>query len=232
MFIVIIFRQIADKLKAGSVIEPESFDQVTVFFSDVVRFGELAAKSTAIQAITLLNDLFTMFDGVIETYDCYKVESVGDDTLVVSGLPVRNGNRHVKEIANLSLAFMNGVAVFRIPHLPHEKVQLRIGFHSGPCVAGVVGLAMPRYCLFGDTINTASRMCSNGRPDRIHLSSDSNKLLQQIGGFATLSRGELIIKGKGVMETFFLEGMATDPIPFVSDSRGTTASLKDGQKKI
>ncbi|CAD5218742.1 unnamed protein product [Bursaphelenchus okinawaensis] len=220
-------RQIADKLKSGSVIEPESFDQVTVFFSDVVRFGELASKSTAIQAITLLNDLFTMFDGVIETYDCYKVESVGDDTLVVSGLPVRNGNKHVKEIANLSLAFMNGVAVFRIPHLPHEKVQLRIGFHSGPCVAGVVGLAMPRYCLFGDTINTSSRMCSNGRPDKIHLSASSNHLLQEIGGFSTISRGELIIKGKGVMETFFLEGMATDSLPFVSNSRETTASLKE-----
>lgn len=172
----------------------------------MVRFGELASKSTPVQAITLLNDLFTMFDGVIETYDCYKVESVGDDTLVASGLPTRNGIAHVKEVAKLSLAFMNGVAIFQIPHLPHEKVQLRIGFHSGSCVAGVVGLAMPRYCLFGDTINTASRMCSNSRrmlscnllefllADRIHLSSDSNALLQLTGGFVTRSRGELIIK--------------------------------------
>lgn len=71
----------------GSVIEPESFDSVTIFFSDVVRFSELSRQSTALQAITLLNDLFTMFDGIIEQYDCYKVESVGDDTLVASGLP-------------------------------------------------------------------------------------------------------------------------------------------------
>ncbi|KAI6233991.1 Guanylate cyclase [Aphelenchoides fujianensis] len=197
-------RQIADKLKTGSVIEPESFDSVTIFFSDVVRFSELSRQSTALQAITLLNDLFTMFDGIIEIYDAYKVESVGDDTLVASGLPRRNGIQHAKEIANMSLAFMDGVENFRIPHLPMERVELRIGFHSGPCVAGVVGLAMPRYCLFGDTVNTASRMCSNSKPGRIHLSSDANNLLQMIKGFNTISRGELIIKGKGVMETFFL----------------------------
>ncbi|KAI6211232.1 Guanylate cyclase [Aphelenchoides besseyi] len=187
-------RQIADKLKTGSVIEPESFDSVTIFFSDVVRFSELSRQSTALQSITLLNDLFTMFDGIIETYDCYKVESVGDDTLVASGLPRRNGIQHAKEIASMSLSFMDGVDNFRIPHLPMERVELRIGFHSGPCVAGVVGLAMPRYCLFGDTVNTASRMCSNSKPGRIHLSSDANNLLLMIKGFNTISRGELIIK--------------------------------------
>lgn len=82
-----------------------------------MRFSELSRQSTALQAITLLNDLFTMFDGVIEQYDCYKVESVGDDTLVASGLPRRNGIQHAKEIASMSLSFMEGVDNFRIPHV-------------------------------------------------------------------------------------------------------------------
>ncbi|KAI6198223.1 Guanylate cyclase [Aphelenchoides fujianensis] len=210
---------------------PESFDSVTIFFSDVVRFSELSRQSTALQAITLLNDLFTMFDGIIETYDAYKVESVGDDTLVASGLPApqrdptREGDRQHD--------FMDGVENFRIPHLPMERVELRIGFHSGPCVAGVVGLAMPRYCLFGsvldgwkDTVNTASRMCSNSKPGRIHLSSDANNLLQMIKGFNTISRGELIIKGKGVMETFFLE--ASDPHANIHTSSTERVSSPQG----
>ncbi|KAH7714701.1 guanylyl cyclase [Aphelenchoides avenae] len=203
-------RQVADKLKAGSAVEPESYDSVTVFFSDIVRFTELSNKCTPLQVVNLLNDLFSMFDGIIETFDCYKVESVGDGTLVASGLPRRNGIQHVREIANLSLAFMSSSASFRIPHLPSEVVNLRIGFHSGPCVAGVIGMTMPRYCLFGDTVNTASRMESNSQPGKIQLSSDANNLLQMVGGFQTQPRGEVIIKGKGVMETFWLTSRRSD----------------------
>lgn len=91
------------------------------------------------------------------------METIGDGYLCVSGLPHRNGQEHSREIANMSLSFTKAVVDFRMPHLSQERIQLRVGLHTGSCVAGVVGLTMPRYCLFGDSVNTASRMESNGR---------------------------------------------------------------------
>jgi len=90
------------------------------------------------------------------------VETIGDAYMVVSGLPVRNGNLHAREVARMALALLNAVLSFKIRHRPEQHLKLRIGLHTGPCVAGVVGLKMPRYCLFGDTVNTTSRMESNG----------------------------------------------------------------------
>ncbi|KIH47576.1 adenylate/guanylate cyclase catalytic domain protein [Ancylostoma duodenale] len=176
-------RQVAEKLKLGQSVEPETFDSVTVFFSDVVSFTKIAGRGTPLQ-----------------------VETIGDGYLCVSGLPHRNGQEHIKEICSMSLEFMKSLSTFKIPHLPQERINLRIGAHTGSVVAGVVGLTMPRYCLFGDTVNTASRMESNGKPGMIHLSSDANQLLHVVGGFQTEPRGEVIIKGKGVMETYWLLG--------------------------
>ena len=92
----------------------------------------------------------------------FQVETIGDSYMVVSGLPMRNGDRHAAEIARMSLALLDAVMSFTIRHKPDEKLKLRIGIHTGPCAAGVVGHKMPRYCLFGDTVNTASRMESTG----------------------------------------------------------------------
>ncbi|KAL7071222.1 hypothetical protein ACQ4LE_009440 [Meloidogyne hapla] len=204
-------KQVAEKLKLGEYVEPEQFIAATIFFSDVVSFTTLASKCTPLQVVNLLNGLYTSFDGIIDTHDVYKVETIGDGYLVCSGIPRRNGNDHAKAIAELSFAFLRTVSTFRIDHLPNERVNLRIGIHTGPAVAGVVGLAMPRYCLFGDTVNTASRMESNGRPGRIHISTTTNHYLTTIiGGYVTEPRGEVIIKGKGVMETFWLLGHSGD----------------------
>uniref|UniRef100_A0AC34GQZ3 Guanylate cyclase n=1 Tax=Panagrolaimus sp. ES5 TaxID=591445 RepID=A0AC34GQZ3_9BILA len=205
-------KQVAEKLKLGNTVEPESFDMVTIFFSDVVSFTNLASKCTPLQVVNLLNNLYTTFDSIINGHDVYKVETIGDGYLCVSGLPHRNGDLHVKEISDMSLAFLNILVDFRVPHLPNERINLRIGFHTGSAVAGVVGQTMPRYCLFGDTVNTASRMESNGKPGRIHMSNTANDFLTKVvGGYITEPRGE----GKGVMETYWLIGKAdgTTSIP-------------------
>uniref|UniRef100_A0A9J2PT80 guanylate cyclase n=3 Tax=Ascaris TaxID=6251 RepID=A0A9J2PT80_ASCLU len=201
--------QVAEKLRMGQTVEPESYESVTILFCDVVSFTKLAAKCTPLQVVNLLNDLYTTFDAIIDEHDVYKVETIGDSYLCVSGLPYRNGNNHGREIANMALVLIEKLKQFRVPHLPDERVDIRIGIHTGPCVAAVVGLTMPRYCLFGDTVNTASRMESNGKPGRVHLSAEANKLITEVlGGFRTEKRGEMIIKGKGVMETFWLLGVA------------------------
>ncbi|KAE9421556.1 hypothetical protein Angca_004723, partial [Angiostrongylus cantonensis] len=187
-------RQIAEELKLGHSVEPEMYERATVFFSDVVSFTTIAARGSPLDVINLLNSLYTTFDSIIDRHDVYKVETIGDAYLCVSGIPIRNGNQHVKEICSMSLAFMESLAGFHIPYLPDEKVNLRIGIHTGAVVAGVVGLTMPRYCLFGDTVNTASRMESNGKPGVIHISADTNRLLQEVGGYQTELRGEVIIK--------------------------------------
>ncbi|EPB68571.1 adenylate/guanylate cyclase catalytic domain protein [Ancylostoma ceylanicum] len=148
-------RQVAERLKLGQSVEPEGFDSVTV--------------------VNLLNELYGSFDAIIEEHHVYKVESIGDGYLCVSGLPLRNGHEHIKEIVEMSVRFMEYVESFKIASLPREKIQLRIGVNS----AG-----------------------------KIHLTESSFKLLEEHYGdsYDTESRGDVIIKGKGVMETFWVHG--------------------------
>ncbi|XP_055327160.1 uncharacterized protein LOC129580592 [Paramacrobiotus metropolitanus] len=199
-------RQIAEKIKMGQPIYPESFDQVTIFFSDIVSFTDLSAASTPLQVVDTLNKLYTIMDNRIEAYDVYKVETIGDAYLCVSGLPERNGNKHSFEIASMALELIPDVSGIVLPHKPEYRLRIRIGIHTGPCVAGVIGNKMPRYCVFGDTVNTASRMESNGEGLRIHCSQSSYDAITFFGVFELEKRGEIPIKGKGLMTTYWLVG--------------------------
>ncbi|XP_070198873.1 atrial natriuretic peptide receptor 2-like isoform X2 [Littorina saxatilis] len=105
--------------------------------------------------------------------------------MVVSGLPERKGDQHAVEICRMALGLLQLAQTFPIRHSPGETLQLRAGIHSGPCCAGVVGKKMPRYCLFGDTVNTASRMESTGQPLKIHLSETAKRILDGSGNFIT-----------------------------------------------
>ncbi|KZS08548.1 Uncharacterized protein APZ42_027199 [Daphnia magna] len=191
-------KAVVRQLKQRRQVPAESFDSVTIYFSDIVGFTAISASSTPLEIIAFLNALYKMFDSKLERYDVYKVETIGDAYMVVSGLPHRNGLKHVGEIATMSLDLIAGVKSFRIPHRPNQPVSIRIGFNTGPCVAGVVGTKMPRYCLFGDTINTASRMESTGEAMKIHISTSAKEALDAIGGYHTELRG--------MMDTFWLTG--------------------------
>ncbi|XP_007534431.2 retinal guanylyl cyclase 2 [Erinaceus europaeus] len=207
---------VAESLKKGCTVEPEGFDLVTLYFSDIVGFTTISAMSEPIEIVDLLNDLYTLFDAIIGSHDVYKVETIGDAYMVASGLPRRNGSRHAAEIANMSLDILSSVGTFKMRHMPEVPVRIRIGLHSGPVVAGVVGLTMPRYCLFGDTVNTASRMESTGLPYRIHVSHSTVTILQTLSeGYEVELRGRTELKGKGTEETFWLVGKKgfTKPLP-------------------
>ncbi|XP_053426372.1 retinal guanylyl cyclase 1 [Nycticebus coucang] len=207
---------VADALKMGTPVEPEYFEEVTLYFSDIVGFTTISAMSEPIEVVDLLNDLYTLFDAIIGSHDVYKVETIGDAYMVASGLPQRNGQRHAAEIANMSLDILSAVGSFRMRHMPEVPVRIRIGLHSGPCVAGVVGLTMPRYCLFGDTVNTASRMESTGLPYRIHVNLSTVRILNALAeGYQMELRGRTELKGKGAEDTYWLVGKRgfNKPIP-------------------
>ncbi|KAL4224613.1 Nitrogen permease regulator 2 [Mactra antiquata] len=196
---------VARQLQTGQSVVPETYDCVTVYFSDIVGFTNICSVSSPIEVVDLLNDLYTSFDNAIGKFKVYKVETIGDAYMCVSGLPERIGDNHVTEICNMALVILNTVKDFKIRHIPQEPLRVRIGVHSGPVVAGVVGLTMPRYCLFGDTVNTASRMESTSESMKIQMSSTTMDLLRQYPVYEVEERGEMEIKGKGLMKTYWLK---------------------------
>ncbi|XP_059832286.1 atrial natriuretic peptide receptor 1-like [Hypanus sabinus] len=199
-------KQVADDLRQGIMTQAQNYASATIFFSDIEGFTQLSSMSTPYQVVELLNKLYTTFDEIIDNYDVYKVETIGDAYMVVSGVPKENGIAHASQIASMALDLVAVCNTFKIPHKPQTKLKIRAGIHSGPVVAGVVGTKMPRYCLFGDTVNTASRMESTSEALKIQCSSSTYSLLEQFGGYILICRGSFQIKGKGNMITYWLEG--------------------------
>ena len=193
------------KLKAGIKIEPESFDVVTLFSSDIKGFTRITTTATPLGIVTLLNQLYMEFDNSILKYDVYKITTIGDAYIVVSGLPERNGDRHAGEIASMALEVIDSIKDFEIPHMPGSFLKMRVGLHTGPCVAAITWLKMPRYLLFGETVNTGARIEALGEPMRVHVSDTSTLLLQGDDRFVVKMRAKKVdIPGYGVIQSSWL----------------------------
>lgn len=195
---------IAEQLLKNIPIPPKNYEDVTILFTDICGFTELSSASEPLDIVELLNDIYSCFDEIIDLYDCYKVETIGDSYMVASGVPKLNGSQHLSEISKLALHLLKAVQTIKIRHKPSAVLKMRLGIHTGPVVAGVVGRKMPRYCLFGDTVSIASRMESAGLPMKIQVSETTYERLEKIGGFHFETRGEMHMPGRPSFRTYFL----------------------------
>ncbi|KAM4702073.1 guanylate cyclase soluble subunit beta-2-like [Discoglossus pictus] len=194
-------KHVANQLKEGKKVQAGEFQTCTILFSDVVTFTNICAACEPIHIVDMLNAMYSRFDRLTSVHDVYKVETIGDAYMVVGGVPVPVKS-HVERVANFALG-MRLAAMEVMNPITGDPIQIRVGIHTGPVLAGVVGDKMPRYCLFGDTVNTASRMESHGVPDRIHLSPTTFSALKDLD-FEIMERGPIEVKGKGMMITYFL----------------------------
>ncbi|XP_071110470.1 uncharacterized protein [Haliotis cracherodii] len=207
-------KSVADLLKSNEEVNAENYTEATIFFSDIQGFTQISARSSPVQVVQMLNGLYSCLDDRIAQYDVYKVETIGDAYMVVSGIPKLNGHRHAVEIGSMALDLLGNINRLEIPHLPGTKFKLRIGCHTGSVVAGVVGTKMPRYCLFGETVSIAAKMESLGKPSRIHLSQTTYDALLGRDGFRLEEREddmarrdrELQMFFKGYVHTYWLLG--------------------------
>jgi len=163
-------KSIADELAKGKTNEQicKAYDCVTMLFSDIVTFTVICSKLKPIQVVQLLNNMYTLFDFLCDQNAVYKVETIGDAYLIVAGCPVKAAN-HALKICDMAFDMMDGIKILKVPG-SGDDIHMRIGVHSGPVVAGVVGLKMPRYCLFGVNVGLTEKFEANSKPDRIHIS--------------------------------------------------------------
>ncbi|KAK9293941.1 hypothetical protein QLX08_011277 [Tetragonisca angustula] len=196
-------KQVADRLRNGeSPIDTcEMFDSVSILFSDVVTFTEICSRITPMEVVSMLNAMYSLFDTLTERNRVYKVETIGDAYMVVSGAPVKE-NDHADRVCDMALDMVEAITDLK-DRSTGLHLQIRVGIHSGAVVAGIVGLKMPRYCLFGDSVNTASRMEATSQAMQIHISQSTRELLSP--SYKVKERGEIEVKGKGTMKTYWLE---------------------------
>ncbi|RUS83749.1 hypothetical protein EGW08_008500 [Elysia chlorotica] len=245
-------RPVADRLKMTKEVDAEYFKSVTIMFSDIFGFTRISQECSPLEIVNLLNVLYTEIDERLDHYDVYKVEAINDSYMVASGLPTRIGNRHSAEVANLALDLLSMVMDNRFTTPMERMIQLRIGINtgiastqfpvnsiahtlenlfvdertgsSGPCMAGIVGTIMPRYCLFGDAVNTASRMKSYGSANKIHISPSTYNSLRKHGVYVMAHRGKIMVKGKGSMMTYWLLTRTGNDVETPSNMAAATAS--------
>jgi class 3 adenylate cyclase len=197
---------IAERLKVSGEFIAEHSDGVTVLFADIAGFTPLSARKTPQELVALLNRVFSAFDTLADEHGLEKVKTIGDAYMAVSGLP-QPWPDHAARAARMALSMHE--AISRIAAETGEALSLRIGLHSGPVVAGVIGIRKFSYDMWGDTVNTASRMESHGVPGAIHCTEASEALLRD--AFVLEDRGIIEVKGKGPMRTFLVSAGSAEP---------------------
>jgi class 3 adenylate cyclase len=191
--------EIAMRMKYEERLIADSYEEVTVLFADMVGFTQLSSKISPKELVDLLNVIFSSLDAIIDEHGMEKIKTMGDAYMAASGIPNPIDN-HAEVAADVSLRFMEEVSKFS--EMSGIDIKIRIGLHTGPVIAGVIGTKKAVYDLWGDTVNVASRMEHHGLPDRIQVSKATRDLLKEKYNF--ISRGEIEVKGKGKMETYLL----------------------------
>ncbi len=189
-------REIATQLKEDESTIARHYSAVSVLFADVVGFTQLSAQLDPDELVEMLNTIFSTFDGLAVQYGCEKIRTMGDGYMVAAGVPTPRPD-HAASLAALALDMNEQCRSL-------GGVTIRIGINSGPVVAGVIGKSKFQYDIWGDTVNTASRMESNGIPGRIQITETTRDLLED--DFVCTPRGLIEVKGKGEVATWFLEG--------------------------
>ena len=192
---------IAARLKQREDVIADGFPDVTVLFADLVDFTRHSQRIAPERVVAILNDLFTAFDQLAERQGLEKIKTVGDAYMVAGGLPDPRPD-HARAVAEMALAIRDEVARHTGPN--GQPLQVRVGIDTGPVVAGVIGRHKFIYDLWGDTVNTASRMESHGVPDCIQVTARTHQRLED--GYRFERRGPIQVKGKGEMVTWFLLG--------------------------
>lgn len=191
--------KIIEELRDNGFAKPELFENVTVFFSDIVNFTEISAKIDPVDLIGELSDIFGHFDEIFVRNGCERIKTIGDAYMSVSGLPVPDP-KHCENIVNAAREALRYLAERN--RTGKYRWQMRMGIHSGSVVAGIVGTNKYIYDVFGDTVNTSARMEQNSEKMRINLSADAKKLVED--RFKFEEREAVDVHGKGLMKMYFL----------------------------
>ena len=192
---------IAGRLKGGEKAIANGHAVVSVMFADLCGFTALSRKTSPADLVSMLNSIFTAFDLIVEKYGVEKIKTIGDCYMLVGGLPT-NRDDHAEAVADAAMEMVE--ALEKINATNATELQMRVGIHTGPVVAGVIGKIKFTYDLWGDTVNVASRMESSGMPGRIHVSEQTAQALH--GKFALEDRGFVECKGLGQVQTYFVNG--------------------------
>ncbi|GLI69453.1 hypothetical protein VaNZ11_014066 [Volvox africanus] len=199
---------IAADLRMGTKVEAISYPEVTILFSDMVGFTTTSAKSTPEEVYNMLNEMYDKFDALVDDFpDVYKLETIGDAYFLVCNLTT-HCERHVDVVIDFAIRMQ--ALTRHIKNAQGEPVQLRIGIHTGPVVGGVLGAKTPRFSIYGDTVNVASRMESHGVPGKIHISDASYNRTIDKDRYAVRERGNINVKGRGNMKTYLIGGTNDD----------------------